>query len=91
MVFQDGHVWISLNSINHALNARSCMMTRKRYKDSRIEFYPDECAQSLPSVIKSSKPSNVIKMKPTAIAFDNRFGVFLAHAKGEDRGSGFES
>lgn len=90
IIFKNGHFWISLNSISHALNARSCLATRKRYKGSRIEFWPDECAEPLPTVIKISKPNDSIRLKPTALVFDNRFGVFLSHTKDEDRDSGIE-
>lgn len=51
-----GHFYISLNSVGHALAARSCMQHRSRYKASRIEFYPDECAESLPLVAKRVAP-----------------------------------
>ncbi len=49
---QDGHMYISLNSVHNALFARTCMMSRATYKGMKIEWYPDECAQPLPKVQK---------------------------------------
>lgn len=48
--FVDKDVLISLNSVHNALFARTCMMSRATYKGSKIEFYPDECAQPLPDI-----------------------------------------
>ena len=48
--------YISLNSVQNAISARSCMQSRLKYKACRIEHYPDECDQPLPDV-----PQKVIK------------------------------
>lgn len=37
------HLFISTNSVQHALTARYCMMSRFKYKGTKIEFYHDEC------------------------------------------------
>ncbi|KAF2199253.1 hypothetical protein GQ43DRAFT_442649 [Delitschia confertaspora ATCC 74209] len=47
--FRSGDAYISTNSIHNALFARTCMMSRSGYKGLRIEWYPDECAGSLPT------------------------------------------
>ncbi|KAK5075331.1 hypothetical protein LTS08_001603 [Lithohypha guttulata] len=74
---KDGHFWISLNGVTHAVTARGCMMSRSRYKSSRIEFWQDECAQALPTTttprVLTSKPSNH-KVKSSV----NRFDVLLS-------------
>ncbi|KAJ9131144.1 Negative regulator of differentiation 1 [Coniochaeta hoffmannii] len=36
---------IKTNSINYALFARTCMMSRGKYRGTKIEYGPDECAQ----------------------------------------------
>ena len=48
--FKHGDAYISLNSINNSLFARTCMMSRVTYKGMRIEWYPDECSQPLPKM-----------------------------------------
>lgn len=47
IAFRNEDVFMSLNSVHNALYARSCMMSRLPYKGSRIEFYPDECAEPI--------------------------------------------
>ena len=54
--FDSGHAYISLNSIQQAITARSCMLSRFKYKGTRIEFYPDECDQPLPTIVKKHVP-----------------------------------
>ncbi len=49
--FRNGHAFISLNSIQHALTARTCMKSRMKYKRWRIEGWADDCAQPLPHVL----------------------------------------
>jgi hypothetical protein len=63
--FQKEDVFISLNSVHNALYARSCMMSRLPYKGSRIEFYPDECAETLPKPIALRKTSNGFQKSQT--------------------------
>lgn len=41
-------ILVSLNSISHAITARTCMSSRFKYKGTRIEFAPDECNEALP-------------------------------------------
>ena len=55
VVFKAGDAYISLNSINNSLFARTCMMSRVTYKGMKIEWYPDECSQPLPKVQYASK------------------------------------
>lgn len=52
--FSDGHAYVSLNSIQAACIARSCMISRLKYKGTRIEFYPDECSEPLPPILKKN-------------------------------------
>lgn len=78
---RDGHAWISLNSIKQALTARSCMLSRLRYKNHRIEFWPDECAS--PLIRKTTHPRvPTHTLKPTAKVFSNRF-MMLHNENGE--------
>ncbi|KIW91859.1 uncharacterized protein Z519_07829 [Cladophialophora bantiana CBS 173.52] len=74
LFFEDGHAYISLNSIRSALTARNCMLSRLKYKRLKIAFYPDECAQPLPpaSISPSQKLSD---FRPAGISHQNRFEV----------------
>ena len=71
--FELGHAFLSLSSIQSATHARSCFLSRLKYKGTRIEFYPDECDQPLP---EASQPMHV--SKPTKASKPNQ----LAHSKG---------
>ncbi|KAJ5666914.1 hypothetical protein N7462_011323 [Penicillium macrosclerotiorum] len=46
--FEDGNAYISTNSVGGALYARTCLKSRKLYKDMWVGFYKDECAGPLP-------------------------------------------
>ncbi|KAH7380720.1 hypothetical protein BKA66DRAFT_128719 [Pyrenochaeta sp. MPI-SDFR-AT-0127] len=46
--FKNDDAYISTNAVHHALIARTCMKSRTKYKGTRIEYYPDECAALLP-------------------------------------------
>ncbi|KAI7182352.1 hypothetical protein KC363_g8813 [Hortaea werneckii] len=53
----DDDAYVETNAVHNALFARTCMMSRTGYKGCRIDFYPDQCAASLPipAVISRSK------------------------------------
>jgi len=82
---QNGDALISLNSVHNSLFARTCMMSRGVYKGSRIECYPDECAQSLPKIQYVSKketmPQPAKKLNPMV----NRFQML--NMDGTENGS----
>ena len=62
--FKDGDAYISLNSINNSLFARTCMMSRVAYKGMKIEWYPDECSEPLPKMQHAVKKENVAAPQP---------------------------
>ena len=71
--FLDGLVQISLNSVHNALYARTCMRSRQTYKNSKIDFFADSCAQALP-VAQRATPKQVAKVaKLETKAMANRF------------------
>ena len=68
-----GEPYVSLNSVHIALVARSCMQSRLKYKTCRIDFYPDECDQPLPQVLrKPIRKLNPPTMKTRTLG-TNRF------------------
>jgi hypothetical protein len=57
-----GHLLVSTNDIRLAVTARTCMLSRLKYKGSRIEFYPDECSEALPPM--APKPFQTAQSPP---------------------------
>ncbi|MCJ1472724.1 hypothetical protein MMC13_001373 [Lambiella insularis] len=73
ITFRQADAFISLNSVHNSLFARTCMMSRGAYKSARIEWYPDECAQSLPSCHYVVKKESVVQTAKTLNPMANRF------------------
>ncbi|KAF2853004.1 carbon-nitrogen hydrolase [Plenodomus tracheiphilus IPT5] len=57
ITFKNGNAYISTNSVHNALFARTCMMSRTVYKGLRVDYCPDECAESLPRLDTKAQPS----------------------------------
>ena len=72
--FKYSDAYISLNSINNALFARTCMMSRATYKGMKIEWYPDECSKPLPKMEYAPKKAKQAAPQPKKFASAmNRF------------------
>ena len=72
--FKHGDAYISLNSINNALFARTCMMSRVTYKGMKIEWYPDECSKPLAKMQYAPKKVKQAAAQPKKFAsVMNRF------------------
>ena len=58
------------------------MSSRLKYKGSRIEFYPDECDQPLPPIVKKhvKRPS---PKKAATVSRMNRFALLLEEGSEE--------
>ncbi|KAI7300029.1 hypothetical protein KC315_g17366 [Hortaea werneckii] len=58
--------YVETNAVHNALFARTCMMSRTGYKGCRIDFYPDQCAASLPlpTVISRSRGNRFGELEP---------------------------
>ncbi|KAJ2892409.1 RNA recognition motif containing protein [Zalerion maritima] len=71
--FAGGNCFISTNSVHNAMFARTCMMSRLKYKGSKIEWDADECAQPLEKVqplrLRNQAPAPKKTLNPMA----NRF------------------
>ncbi|KAK0711566.1 hypothetical protein B0H67DRAFT_602335 [Lasiosphaeris hirsuta] len=80
--FIGGSCYVSLNSVHNAIYARMCMMSRAKYKGTKIEWEVDECAQPyapLP-VVKPRKEALVPKKAPIT----NRFQLLNLDDQSED-------
>lgn len=81
--FESGDAYISLNSINNSLFARTCMMSRGTYKGMKIEWYPDECAQPLPRMQYAPKKENLAQPQPKkSTSAMNRFQMLNLDSEG---------
>ena len=77
---------ISLNSVHNALFARTCMMSRAKYKGMRIEFYPDECAQPLPLQQAQPKKETTKPLDTKPFPMINRFQMLNMDEAGDESG-----
>jgi len=80
--FNQGTAYISTNSIQNAMFARSCMMSRFMYKGMKINHYPDECAEPLPKVPTISRKDNPPPTKK-AERLANRFQMLYMDGSGD--------
>ena len=82
---KDGHAWISTNGVNWAVVASTCMQSRLKYKASKIEFYPDDCDQPLPTIVKKQyKRRGNSPKKFATIPHANRFAPLNGGMDEED-------
>ncbi|ORY63537.1 uncharacterized protein BCR38DRAFT_410443 [Pseudomassariella vexata] len=72
--FLGGSCYIKTNSVHNAMFARTCMMSRIKYKGSKIEWDLDECEQPLEIVHKTATllPQRAPSMKKP-VRVQNRF------------------
>ncbi|KAI1186865.1 hypothetical protein F5B17DRAFT_402077 [Nemania serpens] len=76
--FIGGSCYIKTNSVHNAMFARTCMMSRAKYKGSRIEWDADECDQPIEVVQKTSAkplPQRGAPAKPSVAGTRNRFDM----------------
>ncbi|CAM1502828.1 Fc.00g076040.m01.CDS01 [Cosmosporella sp. VM-42] len=68
MEFIRGDCFISTNSVHNAMFARTCMMSRFKYKNSKIEWGADECAGPLTQMPVKRQPAPAVRLAPTTKA-----------------------
>ncbi|KAL8906329.1 MAG: hypothetical protein Q9207_002104 [Kuettlingeria erythrocarpa] len=83
MSFDGRDVFLSLNSVRNSLFARTCMMSRAKYKGMRIEWYPDECALPLPKMQNSTKKQSAPPPKRPEAPMINRFQMLNMDEDGD--------
>lgn len=77
-----GHILVSTNDVSLAVTARTCMGSRSKYKGSRIEFFPDECCEPLPPIVRKAfqgVPHSVKSRK-----FTNKFETLASQREDEE-------
>ena len=79
-----GHILVSTNDISLAVTARTCMLSRLKYKGSRIEFHPDECCEPLRPIARKTYQSIPLSPKKKTSNM-NRFQM-LASMDEEEAG-----
>ncbi|KAK3357209.1 hypothetical protein B0T25DRAFT_566516 [Lasiosphaeria hispida] len=80
--FIGGSCYVNLNSVHNAIYARMCMMSRAKYKGTKIEWDVDECAQPYaPALaVKPRKEAPAPKKAPIT----NRFQLLNLDDQSED-------
>ncbi|KAK4068198.1 uncharacterized protein Triagg1_7441 [Trichoderma aggressivum f. europaeum] len=77
ITFYKGTCHISTNSVPSAMYARTCMMSRLKYKSSRLEWDADECGQPLgqvPLIPRLKPPSRAVPVR-RSVSSGNRFQI----------------
>ncbi|KAL8924453.1 MAG: hypothetical protein Q9208_004061 [Pyrenodesmia sp. 3 TL-2023] len=88
MSFGGGDVFLSLNSVRNSLFARTCMMSRAKYKGMRIEWCPDECAMPLPKMQNNIKKQSAPPPKKVEAPTINRFHMLNMDEDGDSTEDG---
>ncbi|KKP00547.1 hypothetical protein THAR02_07351 [Trichoderma harzianum] len=80
IAFYGGTCRISTNSVPSAMYARTCMMSRLKYKSSRLEWDADECAQPLCQVPVMPRQKAKLHVAPVrrSVSSGNRFQILAA-------------
>ncbi|KAI9805550.1 MAG: hypothetical protein M1825_000801 [Sarcosagium campestre] len=78
--FEDGDIFISLNSVDKAAVARTCLASRSQYRGLKIGFYKDECACQIPLAPNQSKPERKQPRRQENMRPLNRFEVLSTDA-----------
>ncbi|KAK3374987.1 hypothetical protein B0H63DRAFT_262777 [Podospora didyma] len=85
MEFVGGSCYISTNSVHNAIYARLCMMSRFKYKGTKIEWDVDECAQPYDMRTLQTKPRKEnLPQKKVAPTVANRFQLLHLDDDEED-------
>ena len=87
--FTNENIYLSLNSVRHAVFAKSCLASRATYRRTRIDWFPDECDQPLPKFPKPAKTERSRIQAPTQAQKSrstNRFHM-LMNTEGTEDGS----
>ncbi|KAI0191301.1 hypothetical protein EV127DRAFT_72938 [Xylaria flabelliformis] len=76
--FVGGSCYIKTNSVHNAMFARTCMMSRAKYKGSKIEWDVDECDKAFETTEKTSTkplPQRSSSTKAPVSSTRNRFAM----------------
>lgn len=71
--FRGGNCFISTNSVHNAMFARTCMMSRAKFKGSKIEWDADECANPIEKVRVHRPRQEPVPVKKGLNPMANRF------------------
>ncbi|KAK6210159.1 hypothetical protein QIS74_11743 [Colletotrichum tabaci] len=84
VIFNNGNCHINTNSVHNAMFARTCMMSRLKYKGSKVEWDVDECAQPLGVTQAHRAQSHTLPHKRTLSNMPNRFEVLKLDGNDDD-------
>ncbi|KAK3333803.1 hypothetical protein B0T19DRAFT_440531 [Cercophora scortea] len=81
--FFGGNCYVGLNSVHNAIYAKQCMMSRFKYKGTKIEWDVDECAQ--PYVLPQPRARREFAQQPKGPSvIRNRFDLLNIDGDEED-------
>ncbi|KAI0127925.1 hypothetical protein BJ170DRAFT_683747 [Xylariales sp. AK1849] len=89
--FIGGSCYIKTNSVHNAMFARTCMMSRVKYKGSKIEWDLDECEQPLEIAQKPSLPQRGASTKKPVVKVRNRFATLRLDDDDDESDDKFDS
>ncbi|KAJ4391424.1 hypothetical protein N0V93_005041 [Gnomoniopsis smithogilvyi] len=82
--FVGGSCYIKTNSVHNAMFARTCMMSRLRYKHSKIEWDVDECAQPFEESCQVKTRKEAVNTKRRSGNMANRFHLLNLEDDGDE-------
>lgn len=81
VTFDDRNAYISTNSVHNAMFARTCMMSRSKYKGFKIDWDNDECAGPLQTPQYRKKNDEPVKKAASLV---NRFSALNVDGSDDD-------
>ncbi|KAJ0168016.1 Negative regulator of differentiation 1 [Colletotrichum tanaceti] len=84
VVFNNGNCHINTNSVHNAMFARTCMMSRLKYKGSKVEWDVDECAQPLGATQTHRAQPHALPPKHSLGTMPNRFEILKLDGNDDD-------
>ncbi|KAF4831040.1 Negative regulator of differentiation 1 [Colletotrichum siamense] len=84
VLFRSGSCHIGTNSVHNAMFARTCMMSRFKYKGSRIDWDVDECSQPLEKFQYPRASAHSLSTKRPSGPMANRFQLLHLDDDEED-------
>ncbi|ROW12113.1 hypothetical protein VMCG_00378 [Cytospora schulzeri] len=83
--FMGGSCYIKTNSVHNAMFARTCMMSRAKYKGCKIDWDSDECAQPFEQLTQAkSRKDNPPAKKTNGKTMANRFHLLNLEDDGDE-------
>ena len=77
------NILVSLNAINLAVSARTCLHSQFRYRAASITFAPDDCEQELPKLVTRERSGPLPERTGMVTPVRNRFDLLSVDESGD--------